>query len=210
MPFKGKVCIVFGCSSKRGKHRVTFASIPKIVTDQGEEHEELTRERRRLWISAISRGDTNTKNILDSKRVCGLHFVSGKAAPVWDRHNIDWVPTLNLGKKEYKKTDENKQIEAANSKARADSVQERRKRIIEQQETEVAKKRKELDQSGTVVHSIDFYGKSTECTFGANIGERSCSTAYVDETEVHEAVTFDRSTQTYLPPVPEGYSNAEA
>ena len=97
------LCIVFGCSSKRGKHRVTFASIPKIVTNQGEEHEELTRGRRRLWISAISRGDTNTRNILDSERVCGLHFVSGKAAPVWDRHNIDWVPTLNLGKKEYKK-----------------------------------------------------------------------------------------------------------
>ena len=89
-------------------------------------------------------------------------------------------------------------------------MKERRKRIIEQQETEVAKKRKELDQSGTVVQSIDFYGKSTQCTSGANIGEPSCSTAHVDETEVHEVVTFDRSTQTYLPPVPEGYSNAEA
>lgn len=108
------------------------------------------------------------------------------------------------------KTDEKKQIQAANSKARADRVKECRKRIIQQQETEVMKKRKELDQSGTVVQSIDFYGKSTECTSGANIGKPSCRTAHVDEMEVHRVLTFDRSTQMYLPPVPEGYSNTEA
>ena len=89
------LCIVFGCSSKSGKHRVTFASIPKIVNNQGEEQEELTRERRRLWNSASSRGDTNTKNILHNK-VCSLHSVSGKAASVQDRRNIDRVPSLNL------------------------------------------------------------------------------------------------------------------
>ena len=33
---------------------------------------------------------------------------------------------------------------------------------------------------------------------------------HADETEVHEVVTFDQSTQTYLPSVPDGYSNAEA
>ena len=49
-----------------------------------------------------------------------------------------------------------------------------------------------------------------ECTSGANIGKPSCSTAHVNEAEVYRVVTFDWSTQTYLPPVPEGYSNTEA
>ena len=60
-------CIVFGCASKSGKQCVTFASIPKIVTNQGVEHEELTRERRRLWTSAISRDDIHSKRVLESE-----------------------------------------------------------------------------------------------------------------------------------------------
>ena len=35
----------------------------------------LTRERRNRWISAVSRGDTAKKNILESERVCDRHFV---------------------------------------------------------------------------------------------------------------------------------------
>ena len=29
--------------------------------------------------------------------VCGGHFHSGEAAPLWDKHSPDWVPSLNLG-----------------------------------------------------------------------------------------------------------------
>ena len=92
-------CIVVGCGSKSGKHKVSFHTIPKIVSNQGQEHEEHTRERRTRWIAAISREDTKTKGVLDSERVCGRHFVSGRAAKDWDVHNMDWVPTLNLEKK---------------------------------------------------------------------------------------------------------------
>ena len=28
--------------------------------------------------------------------VCGKHFISGKAAKLWDRYDPDWVPTQNL------------------------------------------------------------------------------------------------------------------
>ena len=72
------------------------------MSNQGEEWEELTRERRNRWIPAVSRGDTAEKDILESERVCDRHFVSGKAAATWDKHNIDWVPTLHLGKMDYK------------------------------------------------------------------------------------------------------------
>ena len=49
------LCIVWGCGSKSGKHKgLGFFRIPKIITDQGEEYEELTRKRRERWISAVS------------------------------------------------------------------------------------------------------------------------------------------------------------
>ena len=109
-------CIVVGCGSKSGKHKINFSKIPKIVTNQGKEWEELTRERRNRWISAVSRGDTEAKNVLESECVCGRHFVSGKPAPSWDKHNIYWVPTLNLGKKEYKESERKEQQQKAAGK----------------------------------------------------------------------------------------------
>jgi len=35
--------------------------------------------------------------------VFGKHFVSaGKPAPYWHKHDVDWVPTLQLAKKNYR------------------------------------------------------------------------------------------------------------
>ena len=49
------LCIVWGCGSKSGKHKgLGFFRIPKIITDQGEEYEELTRKRRERWIGCRS------------------------------------------------------------------------------------------------------------------------------------------------------------
>ncbi|CAH1233061.1 Hypp573 [Branchiostoma lanceolatum] len=126
------------CDKKEG---IGFYSIPKVVTGQGEDHEKLTEERRRLWISAISRADTETKNILQSERVCGRHFISGKAAPVWDRHNPDWVPTLNLGRTDYRgEAAKEKQQKEAGARAKR-ATGRKKKRGAEQHETPAAAKR---------------------------------------------------------------------
>ena len=58
------------------------------MTNQGEAAEELSAERRRLWIAAINRADL-TDSILENDRVCGKHFVNGIAAKSWDRFNLD-------------------------------------------------------------------------------------------------------------------------
>ena len=73
-----------------------------MVSNKGEFEEELTTERREKWIKAISRGDTESKDVLNGEQVCGKHFVSGKPAPYWHKHNLYWVPTLQLGKKKYR------------------------------------------------------------------------------------------------------------
>ena len=66
--FELVLCIVVGCGRKIGKQNAKFSKIPKIITNQGEEWDELTRERRNRWISAVSRGDTEEKDILESER----------------------------------------------------------------------------------------------------------------------------------------------
>ena len=108
--------------------------IPSVIYNQGEETEELTRMRREKWISAISRDDVKYKDILKSERVCGRHFVSGKPSQRWDKHNIDWAPSLNLGKKRYRE----KSSEAATEQAERAKAQ--RKSALEQQQLEAAKK----------------------------------------------------------------------
>ena len=97
------VCVVVGCGSKSDTAKgIGMFRISSIIKNQGEEMEELTTLRREKWISAISRDDTMHKNVLQSERVCGRHFVSGRPSQHWDKHNVDWIPTLNLGKKEYR------------------------------------------------------------------------------------------------------------
>ena len=74
--------------------------IPSIINDQGEETQELTKVRWKKWISAMSRDDFKYKDILKSEGVCGRHFVSGKPSQHWDKHNVYWIPSLNLGKRD--------------------------------------------------------------------------------------------------------------
>ena len=126
--------------SKSEKHKgVGFFRIPSVITTQGQEFEDITTERRERWISAISRDDTRIKDVLESERVCGRHFVSGKPAQSWDKHNVDWIPTLNLGKKIYKE----KNVEAAAE--RAVRAKARRKSAIERQEQEGCEEEKTLE-----------------------------------------------------------------
>ena len=103
----------------------------------------------------MSRGNTAEKDILESERVCDRHFVSGKAAATWDKHNIYWIPTLHLGKTEYKGNKQREKEQKA-SEERAERAKERRKRAIERQELEVADKRKHLKATGDRVVDIHF------------------------------------------------------
>ena len=129
------LCIIPGCRIKSGnKEGISLFRIPIVVDKNGESYKQLTEDRRNAWISQISRDDTKWKDILKSERVCGRHFVSGKPALLWDRYNVDWKPTLNLGKKDYSKEPD---LQAA--AARADRAKDRdqaRQSLLEQQQRE--------------------------------------------------------------------------
>ena len=140
------LCLIVGCGNKTGKkqrsaEKIRFFRIPRVVTHQGEYTEEMTAERRRKWISAISRDDL-TDSILETDRVCSKHFVSGQAAKDWDRYNVDWVPTLCLGHSKQQVTDPEV------SAARAQRATERRKRRTEIMELEVNAKAQKIGEPG--------------------------------------------------------------
>jgi len=70
-----------------------FVEYLQWYSQQGEFEEELTTKRRE---------DTESKDVFNSERAFGKHFVSGKPAPYWHKHDIDWVPTLQLAKNNYR------------------------------------------------------------------------------------------------------------
>lgn len=74
------LCIISDCGTKSGRDKVGFHSVPAITTNQGEEFEELTRERTTLWISTLDHADLRAKSVLQTERVCCRHFVSGRPA----------------------------------------------------------------------------------------------------------------------------------
>ncbi|XP_078382580.1 uncharacterized protein LOC144665247 [Oculina patagonica] len=161
------LCVVFGCGSRSDRDKgIGFYRIPSVVTNKGEFEEELTTERRENWIKAISRGDTKSKDVLKSERVCGKHFVSGKPAPFWNKHDVDWVPTLQLGKKNYR-PELNHQAKAE----RAERTKKREQLAVERQEREVAEKRQKLLESSLPVAQIDFSKPSTSTEEEGSLNE---------------------------------------
>ena len=132
--------LIDGCSRKRGRDKgIRLYRFPAVETNQGPEVEEMSTERRRLWISATTRD-----------RVCDQHFHSGTAASLWDRYNIDWVPTLNLGHGKLA----TQRVQNASREARAEKYKKRRKRQAELQEQERFLKQQKLNEPG--IHLADF------------------------------------------------------
>ena len=74
-------CSVFNCSNISNGEKVSFHSIPKIITCQGERTVELTTARRTAWLAQIKRKDfTPSKHT----RICSDHFVSGNNFCLFD------------------------------------------------------------------------------------------------------------------------------
>lgn len=145
------LCLFVGCHARSGRDKSkSFFRIPSVRKDQGEIVEELTIERRRRWLSAISR-EGLTEEILQNDRVCCRHFVSGRPAADWDKFNIDWVPTLHLGHKKSVPKDTESMV------ARTERSKARQKRKNEQALAESAAKLQAIDVDGERIRNIDFH-----------------------------------------------------
>ena len=210
------LCLIVGCGNKTGKRRAgkertRFFRVPRVVTNQGEFIEELTSERRRRWISAISRDDL-TEGKRENDRVCSKHFVSGEPAKEWDRFNVDWVPTQNLGHHKLR-GDPEKVAERANRAA------QRRKRKQEVLEKEISEKRKRVSEPDKPVEEIfqgvaeapvaadcpsdtSIYSESTSAdqekfgTIATAEPQTSCTKFQDVETQTFAGKTTEAATQT--------------
>ncbi|PFX34638.1 hypothetical protein AWC38_SpisGene457 [Stylophora pistillata] len=95
-------CIVVECNSESGKFVVAVIQYLRLYGIKGKSTKSSREREEGAGFKRSVEAITETKRILDSERVCGLHFVTGKAAASSDRYHIDWVPTLNLGKEQAK------------------------------------------------------------------------------------------------------------
>ena len=108
-----------------------------MIKNESESTEALSEERRRLWLVAISRVDL-TKKILENDWVCGDQFHSGEAARLWDKHNPDWVSSLNLSHDKLNQS-ATKESDTATKVKRTQWVTERRKLQVQRQEEDELK-----------------------------------------------------------------------
>ena len=88
MPY---ICGAYGCSVKQGQcnhagNAIRFFRFPAVVTNKGEEAEQQSIRRRRLWYKRLRRDDLqdpddpnppDKRTKLTSVRVCEQHFTSG-------------------------------------------------------------------------------------------------------------------------------------
>ena len=151
------LCLFVDCHARSGRDRdVSFFRVPVIDRNHGEEAEELSIERRTKWIAAISRDDL-TEQIVKKDRVCSRHFVSGRPAKSWDKYNVDWVPTLNLGHTKRKAEDTGEAVQE-----RAERAKIRRKKKLDEAKTTIEEKRLRLNDEGTQVSNISFTSTSDD------------------------------------------------
>ena len=145
-------CVVFGCGCRRDWDKgIGFYLIPSVIKNKSAFEEELTINRKGKWIQAISQGDIKAKDVLKNERVCGKYFVSGKRSPYWDKHNVDWLPTLEIRKKSY-----GREVDYEVRAKRQERAKKREEHAIKQQEHEAAEKRQKLSESSLPVAQIDF------------------------------------------------------
>lgn len=186
-------CLVLKCSNDRSKRKdLAFCRVPKIITSQDEETEILSTERRRRWLTAISRDDLTDK-IMGNDRVCGEHFHSGTAAPLWDKWNVDWVPSLKLGHEKLKVSEALFQ----QSQEKSRRATERRKRMLERDaEINAAEKQQKLDEPGLSVKSLPFDLMDEEMADIEDIPE------YLPEHLRHAVTQTELSCNSMLQPEP--------
>ena len=145
-------CVVFSSGCRRDWDKgIGFYQIPSVIKNKSAFEEELTIKRKGKWIQAISQGDIKAKDVLKNEQVCGKYFVSGKPSPYWDKHNVDWVPTLEIRKKSY-----GREVDYEVRAKRQDRAKKREEHAIKQQEHEAAEKRQKLSESSLPVAQNDF------------------------------------------------------
>ena len=145
------LCMIVGCgfrTNRKSKNQqlyeeenqkaVSFFRFPAVISNQGEAVKSLSVERRCKWLSAVSRSDITDKT-LSTSRVCSRHFVSGASAKEWDKHNIDWVPSLALGHTKLSSEITNK------ASIRAIRTVKRNKRIADSSEKSRFEKKQKVD-----------------------------------------------------------------
>lgn len=90
--------------------------------------------------------------------MCGKHFVSGKAAKSWDKFNVDWVPTLNIG--HNKKTDHIDRDQAAKRSERVRECELVKKpafaKRAKERESEREKRLFKVNKSGHHILELNF------------------------------------------------------
>ena len=90
--------------------------------------------------------------------------MSGRAAKSWDKYNVDWVSTINLG---HKKSVERENIDRASQIGQRPREKERKRKGQDERERalaeEIAAKKLKLNEAGKQISDISFAEELPKC-----------------------------------------------
>ena len=91
------LCIVLCCRITSDWDKpIGLYRIPSLVSNKENLRKNwLQSGEKNKKVKEISRGDTESKDVVNFGWIFGKHFDSGKPAP----YHVDWVPTLQLAQK---------------------------------------------------------------------------------------------------------------
>ena len=95
--------IVCADRDKNKQEQVVFS----IVSHQGDQTYQLTKERQAVWLARIKREDIRPQNYPHTRVYCVYsdHFVTGKPAQLYDRSHQDWWKAAKgIGQSEQQKS----------------------------------------------------------------------------------------------------------
>ncbi|XP_041354152.1 uncharacterized protein LOC121371985 [Gigantopelta aegis] len=103
---KGNYCNVEGCHNRSQtdkENKKHYYRLPAVIRNQGKECENLSSDRRRLWLSKLNQ-NMDGKN-LSNVRICSEHFINKKKAELYQKNSPDWIPTVDMSKAATEKPD---------------------------------------------------------------------------------------------------------
>ncbi len=89
------ICAVIHCENRSGRDKKRFFRLPSIISHQGDQAFELSRQRQTEWLARIKRKDIRPDQY-NFTRVCGDHFLSGSPSKLFNDSSPDWAPSLKL------------------------------------------------------------------------------------------------------------------
>ena len=152
-------CVCFNNSLKDRKEgkACSYYRIPAVVSNQGFEGQELSKERRKSWLKATWYLHA-TEDEIQNLTVCSKPFHNGAPARLFEKTNPDWKPSQKLDCTQF--FDDS--ADAGNSSAVVERYERAKKRRLQRESEQDSKVKEDGEKLAALQYDNDDNGEAAE------------------------------------------------